>query len=130
MARTSKTQVRKKARAAGFRSGFEQFLAGLLDDAKVGFEYETMSLPWVENHKYKPDFILENGVIIEAKGRFTGKDRSKHLAVRKQHPDLDIRFIFQADNTLTRASTTRYSEWCEKHKFLYAFNEVPEEWYE
>ncbi len=130
MPRRKRSLVRKKAKAAGFRSGLEQLVAGWLDELDCEWEYETMRLPWVENHFYKPDFILPNGVIIEVKGRFTGKDRAKHLKVRKQHPDLDIRFLFQTDNTLSPKSTTRYSEWCEKNGFLYAFMEVPEEWTE
>ena len=123
-----RSQVRKKAKAAGFRSGFEQLVAGWLDENDTEWEYETLRLPYVTQHYYKPDFILPNGVIIEVKGRFQGKDRAKHLTVRKQHPELDIRFVFMADNTLSKVSDTRYSDWCEKHGFLYAFNEVPKEW--
>jgi hypothetical protein len=126
--RNSRSLKRKKAKAAGFRSGLEQLVAGWLDEQGTEWEYESMRLPYVTNHFYKPDFILPNGVIIEVKGRFTGKDRSKHLTVKKQHPELDIRFLFQTDNTLSPASTTRYSDWCEKNGFLYAFMEVPEEW--
>lgn len=127
--RPKNSKTRKDALAAGFRSGMEKMVAGQLTLAGVPFEYETMRIPWVENHYYKPDFILPNGVILEVKGRFTGKDRAKHLKVRKQHPEWDIRFVFQIDNTLTKASDTRYSEWCDKHGFEYCFVNIPPEWY-
>ena len=42
--------------------------------------------------------MLYNGIIIETKGRFTAADRRKHLLVRKQHPHLDIRFVFENSN--------------------------------
>lgn len=103
-------------------------MAGLLTEAGATYEYETLRIPWTDNHFYKPDFILPNGVLIEVKGRFLGKDRAKHLKVRKQHPDLDIRFVFQVDQPLSPASDTLYSEWCDKHGFLYAFMEIPKEW--
>ena len=47
-----------------------------------------------EIRTYTPDFELPNGIIIESKGRFVAADRKKHLLVQKQHPELDIRFVF------------------------------------
>lgn len=124
-------QTRAKAKKAGFRSGFEQMVASCLDALGVKWEYEPKEavVEYVPKpRKYTPDFVLPNGVIIEVKGRFTVFDRTKHLLIQKQHPDLDIRFVFQYDNKISRASQTRYSEWCDKHGFLYAFSEIPEEW--
>lgn len=95
----------------------------------VYWEYEPFNIAYeVKPKRYTPDFVLPNGVIIEAKGRFTGADRVKHLTLKKQKPDLDIRFVFQYDNKLSKNSKIRYSTWCEKNGFLYAIREVPEEW--
>ena len=44
---------------------------------------------------YKPDFVLNNGIIIEAKGWFKARDRVKHLLIQEQYPELDIRFCFR-----------------------------------
>ena len=33
-------------------------------------------------HKYTPDFVLPNGIIIEAKGIFEREDRQKHLLIK------------------------------------------------
>ena len=133
MASPRHSKTRKTAKAAGFRSGFEQAVAHQLMEANVEFEYEPKDgkiLYQKAPSKYLPDFVLSNGIIIEVKGRFMGSDRAKHLLIQKQHPELDIRFIFQADNTLTKVSKTRYSGWCEKHGFKYAFTTIPEAWYE
>lgn len=108
-----------------YRSDLERKVASQLKDA----EYETLKIPYVVVHKYVPDFILPNGIILEVKGRFVGKDRAKHLQIRKQQPDLDIRFVFGRDQTLNKKSNTYYSEWCDKHGFLYSTNGVvPKAW--
>lgn len=121
----------KKALDAGFRSGLELRIAKQLDRRKIKYGYETKKIKWqlVEDKTYTPDFILPNGIIIEGKGRFTASDRKKHLFIKKQHPDLDIRFVFSnSNNRILKGSKTTYAIWCEKNGFLYADNEIPEEW--
>lgn len=96
---------------------------------ETSWEYEPFNIAYeVKPKKYTPDFVLENGIIIEAKGRFTGSDRVKHLTLKKQRPDLDIRFVFQFDNKLSKNSKVRYSDWCDKNNFKWALREVPESW--
>lgn len=92
--------------------------------------YEPIHIEYTSPIKrYRPDFILKNGIIIEVKGYFESKDRSKHLRVKKQHPDLDIRFVFQNPQTkLSKKSKTTYAAWCEKHGFKYATEFIPDEW--
>ena len=121
----------KKALEAGFRSGLELRIAQQLQKKRVKYEYETKKIPWqlVEDKVYTPDFILPNGIIIEGKGRFTASDRKKHLFIQRQHPDLDIRFVFSnSNNRILKGSKTTYGMWCEKNGFLYADNEIPEGW--
>ena len=53
------------------------------------------------------------------------------LAVKKQHPELDIRFIFQRNNTLTKRSKTTYGDWCDKHGFPWCiYPHLPPEWFD
>lgn len=120
---------RKEAVRLGFRSDFERQVAEWLDGWETYWEYEPYSIEYVvKPKKYTPDFVLPNGVIIEAKGRFTGADRVKHLLLKKQHPELDIRLVFQYDNKLSKNSKVRYSDWCEANGFQYAIREVPKSW--
>jgi hypothetical protein len=77
---------------------------------------------------YNPDWILPNGIIVETKGNFDAKDRSKHLLVQQQYPWLDIRLVFQRDNKLYKKSETHYSEWCKKYGILFAIGKVPAAW--
>ena len=45
----------------------------------------------------------------------------KHLLVREQNPDIDIRFLFvNANNKLNKSSKTTYGAWCDKNKILWA----------
>lgn len=112
-----------------FRSKFEKNFAKDLKDRKIKYTYETKRIPYVKKSTYTPDFILTNGVIVETKGRFTSADRSKHLRVREQHPDLDIRFVFMNPYVrLSKKSKTTYAEWCDKHNFKWANKVIPEEW--
>ena len=114
-----------------FRSNYEREVCNLLDDDEVKFEYETMNLYYevAEQRKYTPDVILPNGIILELKGRFTTADRKKMLLVMKQHPDLDIRMVFQRHtNKLFKGSLTTYSEWCNKKGIKWASKTVPKEW--
>lgn len=118
--------------ALGFRSGLEVTAAQQLKDAGVDAAYEATRLAYVKPETpatYTPDFILPNGVIIETKGRFVVEDRKKHLLLQKQHPGLDIRFVFSRSATrISKASKTTYAAWCEKYGFQYADKRIPPAW--
>ena len=79
--------------------------------------------------KYTPDFLLPNGIIIETKGRFLPEDRQKHILIKEQHPELDIRFVFTNSNAkLYKGSPTSYRQWCLKFGFKFAERRIPEAW--
>lgn len=122
----------------GYRSGLELDIATYLDSIGCQYEYEPAdgkvryTVP--ETSKlYLPDFVLPNGIILESKGQFSSKDRSKHLLIKASQPELDIRFVFNNPNTkIGKKSSTTYGMWCERHGFLYAkytkAQPVPQEW--
>jgi len=115
-----------------YRSRFEARVAASLEAHGVSYEYETFKVEYevpARRAKYLPDFRLPNGIIVEAKGRFEAKDRAKHLWIKAQHPELDIRFCFQnASNRLYKGSPTSYSDWCGKYGFTYCEKEIPITW--
>jgi hypothetical protein len=117
----------------GFRSGLEDKVAAQIASRGLSVKYETMKLAYVKparNAKYTPDFPLPNGIIIETKGRFTTEDRQKHLLIKAQHPDKDIRFVFSNSRTrIRKGSPTTYADWCDKHGFLFADRLIPPEWF-
>lgn len=117
---------------AAYRSGLEEKLAEQLEGSGLPVVFEQFEVPYVipaSDHKYTPDFILPNGVIIEGKGIFDADDRKKHLLIRQQHPLLDIRFVFTNSKTkLYKGSPTTYAAWCDKHGFLYSDKVIPKEW--
>ena len=116
---------------ANYRSGLEERFGKLLDKQGVPFLYEVEKFAYVTESKYTPDFFLPNGVIIEAKGFFKPSDRRKMLAVKQQHPELDIRFVFQRNNTISKNSKTTYGDWADKYNFPWCiFPDVPTHWYE
>ena len=122
---------RKAAQKAGYRSAFEKEIADQAKKDRIKLEYEPADsiIEWTpKTKKYLPDFVLKNGIVIEAKGRLTQADRAKLIAVKQQYPEIDLRLVFMYDNKLSRTSQTRYSEWAEKHGFPYAFKRIPKEW--
>ena len=128
MSAYSATQM---ARKNGYRSGLEDSLATYLINQKIKFLYEKIKIEWEDlaYRTYTPDFILNNGIIIETKVRFTVADRRKHLCIKKQHPKLDIRFVFtNSKNKIRKNSKTSYANWCIKYGFLYCDRIIPEEW--
>ena len=115
----------------GYRSGLEDRISKQLKALSVPVKYEEFKIKYEVNEvrTYTPDLELPNGIIIESKGRFVVADRKKHLLVQKQHPDLDIRFVFyNSKGKINKGSKTTYGMWCDKHGFLYADKLIPEEW--
>lgn len=120
-----------RARSLGYRSGLEVQVARQLEEAGVSFEYEKMKIRWLDSKDrvYTPDYVLDNGIVIETKGRFVSADRRKHKEIRKQYPNLDLRFVFTNPNAkINKGSRTSYGDWCTQHGFKYASTSIPEDW--
>lgn len=127
-----KVTKRQAARIKGYRSGLEETVDESLKAKGINGQYEQHKISYIKpatSHKYTPDFKLPNGIYVETKGRFTTADRKKHLLIKDQYPDLDIRFLFyNANNRLSKKSKTTYAEWCDKNGFKYAEKEIPDSW--
>ena len=125
--------TRSRAIKAGYRSGFEDDSAKYFKKKRIKFPYEKERIEWldVKPRHYTPDFILENGIVIETKGRFVSNDRRKHVEIKKQYPELDLRFVFQNSRAkLYKGAKSSYGDWCKRHGFKYAQKVIPDEWLE
>jgi hypothetical protein len=114
-----------------YRSGLEQEAAAFLKTRQKKVEYEKLKIEWedLKYRTYTPDFELDNGIIIETKGIFSAADRRKHVEIQRQHPTLDIRFVFSNANAkLYKGAKSRYCDWCEQKGFKWAHRVIPEEW--
>tara|TARA_B100000508_G_C11464804_1_gene281129 strand:+ start:7329 stop:7781 length:453 start_codon:yes stop_codon:yes gene_type:complete len=121
----------KAAMKQGYRSGLEIKIKDFLRENKIPIKYECLKIEWEDlmYRTYTPDFILPNGIIIEVKGRFTASDRRKHVCIKKQHPKLDIRFVFESSRRkLSKGAKSTYATWCERNKFTYCDRVIPMEW--
>ena len=120
----------RKRKGSKYKSGLESDIAKQIQQRGIKVQYETRRIKYVSKHNYIPDFVLPNGIIIEAKGRFTSQDRRKHLYVKEQNPGLDIRFVFSNSKAkLYKGSKTTYGMWCDKHGYQYADKKIPKEWF-
>jgi len=116
-----------------FRSGFEKKVASSLSGEGVSYSYESDVIRFVQpakKRRYTPDFFLDNGVILEVKGRLTAADRKKHEWVKEQFPELDLRFVFQyPKGKLYKGSKTTYAEWADKNNIPWCKGpNIPNEW--
>ncbi len=111
-----------------FKSRLERQFALLLNQIGINFGYEEDKIPYTLECNYLPDFKIGN-FYVETKGRFTSQDRRKHLAVKKDNPSVDIRFVFMRDERINKTSKTRYSDWCKKHGYKYSIGVgIPQSW--
>lgn len=129
--------------SATYRSGLEVSVDEQLRAAGHPFGYETEKIPYIKpstSHKYTPDFVLSNGtktIYVETKGIWDSDDRKKHLLIRKQHPELDIRFVFSRSKAkIRKGSLTTYGMICQglgrgefkNITWQYADKTIPLEW--
>jgi hypothetical protein len=124
-----RSKVRHNARA--YRSGLEDQIAAFLEPLQKELRYEKLKIEWedLSYRTYTVDFVLDNGILIESKGLFDNADRRKHIAIKEQHPELDIRFVFSNANAkLYKGAKSRYCDWCDKHGFKWANRIIPQEW--
>ena len=132
------------------RSGFEDRVANYLKSRGVAFDYEPYSYRYnrmvrggscndcsssnvVKSSWYTPDFVLSNGIFLEAKGKFTPTNRTSMLEVLNTCTDINrdnFRVLFMSNNLFGKKGK-RYGDWCAAHGIIYAVShtgEVPEDW--
>ncbi len=122
-----------------YRNKFEEYTAKALNANKVSFSYEDTKIPYTVHGTYLVDFKLttKSGktIFIETKGNgrsFDHATRRKMIAVKEQHPDIDLRIVFYSDGKIgpkrKDGSFMRQSDWAKKHGFKYSIKDIPLEW--
>jgi hypothetical protein len=100
---------------------------------KLGIEFTEQPKPALKYQLYRtytPDFRIGD-MFIETKGWLRPEDRTKMKAIKKAHPELDIRFVFQnakAKLNNKRPKSKTYAQWAEQYGFPWAHGEIPNEW--
>ncbi len=106
------------------RNKFEKKTAKQLKRAKVNFNYESVRIPYILARHYIPDFVINTPsgkIYLECKGYLRPEHKAKMVAVKKQHPEIDLRILFYASNK-------KYIKWAEKNGIKFAINTIPNEW--
>jgi len=138
----AKKKFSKKAVAAkyGFRSGLELDISEALQSQGIDGEYEKHVINYIKpatNHKYHPDFCIRKKdgslMYIESKGRWVQQDILKMQLIKEQHPELDIRLLFQnSENKIRKGSKTTYADKATKLGYIWADYKtnmgIPKEW--
>lgn len=127
------TTGKKEGFKHGFRSGLEVNIGKDIEAHGMPVLFETFPVPYVvpqQTRRYTPDFLLANNIIIEGKGIFDATDRAKHLFIKAQYPELDIRFVFtRSKASINPGSKTTLADWCLKYGYKFSDKVIPPEWF-
>jgi hypothetical protein len=134
-----KALAREIAAGFGFRSLAELgFQVKMNAQGITAVEYEPEHIKWQPKVKsYTPDWRVTrpdgSTFFVEFKGKLDQVTRSILLGVKHDHPDLDLRIVFEKPkNKLNAGSKTRYYQWAEKNKFPWSSLQmgIPDDWME
>lgn len=106
------------------RNKFEQKIERSLKRAKVPFKYESEKISYLISGHYIPDFIITTRtgkIYLETKGHFRPEAKRKMAAVKRLHPELDIRIVFYSRKE-------KDIRWAEKHGFRWSIDTIPKDW--
>lgn len=127
------TTGKKAGLRHGFRSGLEVKIGQAIEAQGQAVVYEQRRIEYLvpaSRHHYTADFELDNGILLEGKGVFDSTDRAKHIFVRTQYPELDIRFVFtRSAAPITPGSKTTLADWCARYGFKYCDKVPPVSWF-
>jgi hypothetical protein len=141
----------------GFASGIERNVNEQLKKSGLDFHYEDDECKFiynkklrlgkcntcdshdvVEQHVYTCDFkfISKSGkeIWVEIKGHplaWKAETRAKHIAIKEQYPDRDLRFVFtDKEAKIKKGAKTTNSQWCKQKGFKCASRLIPKAWLE
>lgn len=123
--------ARQYAAKCGMKSMGEVYCAADMDKRRIKWKYEEEELDYTISSTYNPDFTLNNGTLIEYKGKMTDTTRKKLVAVKKNNPNKKLCIVFErANNKLSsRPNSWRYWEWAERNDFPWSEGVIKKEWY-
>jgi len=103
------------------RSKLEERFETILQEFGVTYEYEVTKIPYTipeSYHVYTVDWTVLNGKLIETKGYLSDHaERRKYVLLKEQHPELDLRFVFDNGNKLCGGTKMSHAKWADKYGF-------------
>lgn len=103
------------------RSKLEERFETILQEFGVTYEYEVTKIPYTipeSYHVYTVDWTVLNGKLIETKGYLSDHaERRKYVLLKEQHPELDLRFVFDNGNKLCGGTKQTHGAWATKQGF-------------
>jgi hypothetical protein len=115
---------------SGKRSKLEDAHQLEFDKLRARVEFEPFRIWYVPKPTfYKPDWLLlDNGILVESKGYFETKDRTKLRQILEQNPGLDLRILFANPHLpIGTKSSTTYAMWADRLGIPWAVK-LPKAW--
>lgn len=125
-----------KLKTSKTKSSFEDKILSELDRDNINYLYEPDKITYYVERLYIPDLLI-NDIYIELKGYLREDDQRKMRAVKAQHPELDIRFVFQNANATIQGAKKRKDgskmtcgQWADRYGFEWSNQRIPKIWIE
>lgn len=105
-------------------------------DRGIPYVYEAIKLKYTLKPRfYYPDWKISTAsgktIYVETKGYLDPDDKLLLRAVKEQHPELDIRFVFaKADKKFLKSGKMTHADWADKYGFPWAEKVIPDNWLE
>ena len=106
------------------KNKFEKKIDRQIKKSGLSYKYEGERISYLIAGHYIPDFVITTSlgtIYLETKGHFRPEAKRKMAAVKRLHPELDIRIVFYSRKL-------KDIRWAEKYGFKWAIGEIPEEW--
>lgn len=105
------------------RSKLEERLERIFLDNSISYQYEGDKINYLvpeSKHTYLVDWTLPNGLLLESKGYLSDlTERNKYILIKKQHPNIDLRFIFADPEKKCGGVKMTHKEYAVKNGFKY-----------
>lgn len=115
-----------------FKSEFERRFVNDLENRGIEYAYEAEKFHYSVPKSYRPDFKVGK-FFIECKGYHRGIHQYLHSFIhfKRQHPNVDVRFVFDVGISTKRVSKTTkmtFADWANRNNIKWAEEIIPEEW--
>lgn len=121
-------RVMKRNNFTGYGKKFEQKVMEVLEQSGASFHFEGLKVSYTTFSTYKPDILLENGVVVEIKTFLPYDEQRKLRDVKASNPELDLRLLFEKPDKVLPNSKLTHAQWADKYGFKWAAGLIPLEW--
>jgi Phage endonuclease I len=93
------------------RSTYEYIYCKWLDENNINYKYEDKSFRLSNGELYRPDFFLDDNIIVEIKGKFYSNRRYKADMLKEEYPNIKIIIVDDISGYTKNTYKKELQEW-------------------